>query len=106
MAGYWEFPGGKCEPGEADRRRDSSRMPRGDRTARRPRSAPANHQPPISARLGRLYYYDCRDAYAGENPDPMTGFLWVEASVLPSLRFPEANAPILAALAREFGPDA
>ena len=33
-AGFWEFPGGKCEPGESPARAAGARMPGGDRPDR------------------------------------------------------------------------
>ncbi len=32
LAGYWEFPGGKVEPGESAGRSGAARMPGGNRT--------------------------------------------------------------------------
>ena len=41
LAGGWEFPGGKVEPGEGDAGRARARMPRGARRRRRGRGAAA-----------------------------------------------------------------
>lgn len=104
MAGYWEFPGGKCEPGE----------PADEATLRECREETGleivlgslrgviTHRYPHA--WVEVSYYNCSTRDAKSEPDPASGFLWVAAGELPSLRFPEANAPILEALAREFGP--
>jgi 8-oxo-dGTP diphosphatase len=46
-----------------------------------------------------LYYYDCTPADPAAEPAEGSGFRWVPARELPTLRFPEANAPILRQLA-------
>jgi mutator protein MutT len=101
MAGYWEFPGGKCEPGESP----------GAATARecleetglgvvvgRLRREFTYHYP--HARV-HLYYYDCALTEPDAEPDPGTGFRWVAAETMAGLQFPDANEPILHDLARE-----
>jgi mutator protein MutT len=106
MAGYWEFPGGKCEPGEppdlAATREclEESGLTVDVESLRKV----IRHRYP-HARV-ELYYYNCQTRDPVADPDPGTGYRWVRASELPSLAFPEANAPILAALAREFAPPA
>ena len=50
-----------------------------------------------------LVYYDCRTADPGAEPTPGSGFRWVAAAALPGLGFPDANGPIVAALAAEGG---
>ena len=103
MAGYWEFPGGKCEPGEPP-----------DRAAARE----CREETGLAVYLGRLrrivthkyphawvelYYYDGKSLDPRAEPDPDSGFRWVPAGDLPGLTFPEANGPVLAELAGEFG---
>jgi 8-oxo-dGTP diphosphatase len=104
MAGYWEFPGGKCEPGEAP----------ADATARECREETGLAVAPVRLRrvvrhryphaLVELYYYDCEARPPGADPEPSTGFRWVAAAELTSLRFPRANDPIVSELAAEFTP--
>jgi mutator protein MutT len=106
-AGYWEFPGGKCEPGEppaaatvrecleetgmavtlmAERHVTTHRYPHG---------------------LVELHFYDCAPESEDAEPLEGSGFRWVGARELGSLRFPEANQAILEQIARAHvrGPD-
>ena len=100
MAGYWEFPGGKVEADESPEHAttreclEETGLPV---TIERLRSILTHRYPHAWV---ELYYYDC----ALTQPDePRHGFAWIKASDLPSLTFPEANAPILMELAREWG---
>ena len=52
--------------------------------------------------LVELHYHDCALEDPAVEPSAGSGFAWVEADRLPGLPFPEANAPILRALADEF----
>jgi mutator protein MutT len=102
MPGVWEFPGGKSKPGE-----------RPDETTRRECFEETGLRV-VPGRLRRvirhcyahdsveLYYYDCVAEDPSAEPDEASGFGWVAATELPGLEFPEANEPILHALADEF----
>ena len=100
-AGYWEFPGGKCEPGELPehavlrecreetglcvvvgglRRRTLHRYPHG---------------------LVELYFYNCTSRDQAAEPTVETGFRWVAAKELAALKFPEANDAVVEELAEE-----
>jgi 8-oxo-dGTP diphosphatase len=100
-AGFWEFPGGKCEPGESPaaatarecleetgltivvgalRRITTHRYPHG---------------------LVELHFFDCTIERPGDLPSPGSDFAWAPAGALSSLRFPEANEAVLEELARE-----
>ena len=103
LAGYWEFPGGKCLPGEA------------------PRTAAAREgleetglellvgfaYPPVMHRYRhatvRLHFFDCQ---VHSMRPPRAPFRWIDLGQLPAQRFPPANASILAALARRASPQA
>ncbi|OJW24696.1 MAG: hypothetical protein BGO49_06565 [Planctomycetales bacterium 71-10] len=98
-AGYWEFPGGKVEPGETP----------GQTTARecleetglavsadRLRAVVEHTYP--HGRV-RLHFFDCTPIDPAANPDPACR--WVAAAELADYRFPEANEGILAELAAE-----
>jgi len=102
MAGRWEFPGGKCEPGES------------------PEAATAREcleEVGVEVVVGALFhqvvqryphglielhYYRC--STDGE-PAPDSGFIWVPASELANYHFPEANDAVVASLARPWRPD-
>jgi mutator protein MutT len=101
MAGYWEFPGGKCEPGESPVEatgrecRDEIGLVVVVGRLRRE----VNYRYPHA--WVHLSYFDCQLADHDAEPDPSTGFRWVAAEALVGLPFPEANEPILIELARE-----
>ena len=78
-AGYWEFPGGKCEPGE-----DSGAGRRAANASRKPACAVvvgrcgASRRSPLSPRPGRaalLRLHDRRPGAPSRPPD--SGFRWV-----------------------------
>jgi 8-oxo-dGTP diphosphatase len=99
-AGYWEFPGGKCEPGESP----------GAATARECLEETGLAVVVGSLRrittycyphgLVELHFYDCTTAAPAGEPHADSGFVWVQAGELASLRFPEANEPIVEELVR------
>ena len=99
-ANYWEFPGGKCEEGEspeaATRREclEETGMHVSVRSLRRVISHRYPH-----ARV-EMFFYDCVLEDPRAEPEAGTGFRWARAEALPALAFPEANGPILEALAR------
>ena len=101
MAGYWEFPGGKCEPGESPGRATVREcleevgvsVEVGELVRR------IVHRYPHG--LVELHYFRCTMGGAGAAPAADSGFVWVAAGDLPGYRFPEANDALIAALARE-----
>jgi mutator protein MutT len=102
MAGVWEFPGGKCEPGESaeaatqrECREEVGLAVVIDRLRSR-----FVHQYPHG--LVELSYYDCRTLVPGAEPADGTGFRWVAAAELPGYTFPGANEPVVAELAAEW----
>jgi 8-oxo-dGTP diphosphatase len=104
MAGYWEFPGGKCEPGESPASATERECLEETGLAVRVLSLRRvmSHKYPHA--WVELYYYNCETEAPDADPDPGTGFRWVPAWELPPLTFPESNAPIVSDLAREFAP--
>ncbi len=98
-AGYWEFPGGKCEPGEDPAQatvreclEETGLIVRAGRLRRT-----TTYRYPHG--LVGLFFYDCtlRDQLA--EPAAGSGFRWVSSGDLAALRFPEANEAIIAELA-------
>jgi 8-oxo-dGTP diphosphatase len=100
MPGVWEFPGGKCDPGEtpAAATLRECREETGLGIVLGPLRRVITHR--YTHGLVELHYFDCALENPDAEPDPGSGFLWVPARTLPSLTFPEANGPILDELAR------
>jgi mutator protein MutT len=99
--GYWEFPGGKCEPGESPEaatvRECFEEVGIAVRILRLRRVI--EHTYPHGA--VRLHFFDGGPADPDAVPAAGSGFRWVVPSELAALRFPEANEPILAELIAE-----
>ena len=99
-AGYWEFPGGKCEPGETPAQttaRECQEETGLEVVVGRLRRV-IEHCYPHG--LVRLFFFDCVPADHLAEPAADSGSRWVPATQLLSLRFPEANEPLLEELAR------
>ena len=100
-AGYWEFPGGKCEPGEfpaaatARECLEETGMAVVVGSLRRV----TMHRYPHG--LVELHFYDCATSPEHALPRAGSGFEWAPAGALASLRFPEANEAILLELTQE-----
>jgi 8-oxo-dGTP diphosphatase len=101
MAGYWEFPGGKCEPAESPVEATARECLEevgvevvvGDLVYR------IVHRYPHG--LVELHYYRCSTRADESQPLANSGFLWVAAGDLRDYRFPEANDAVIAVLTRE-----
>ena len=100
-AGYWEFPGGKCEPGETPAQATARECleETGLRIVVGPLRRIVTYRYPHG--LVELSFHDCTTEDPDAEPDPATGFRWVPIEQLAGLRFPEANEAILEELARE-----
>jgi 8-oxo-dGTP diphosphatase len=102
-AGYWEFPGGKCEHGESPARatarecREETGLEVVVGRLRRVVKHRYSHGPV------RLFFYDCVPVDPAADPPAEVGACWVPAASLFSLRFPEANLGLLEELYRETG---
>jgi mutator protein MutT len=102
MAGVWEFPGGKCEPGEsgeAATKRECREEVGLEIVVERLRARFVHRYP---HGLVELSYYDCRPLDVGADPAAETGFRWVAAAELPGYTFPGANERVVAELAAEW----
>jgi 8-oxo-dGTP diphosphatase len=105
LAGLWEFPGGKCEPGEPPEKAAvrEALEESGIEVRALGRRALVGHD--YSHGRVELHYYDCQALDHDSEPLPGSGFRWVRACELRSLAFPDANATVLDEIAREFGED-
>jgi 8-oxo-dGTP diphosphatase len=102
-AGYWEFPGGKCEPGEspaAAAARECWEETGLKVTVGRLRRT-ITHRYPHG--LVELHFFDCTPADAIDEPPSDLGCRWVHVAELPAYRFPEANEPLIEDLLGEAG---
>ena len=98
-AGYWEFPGGKCEPGEDPAQatiRECLEETGLTVLAGRLRRTTTYRYP---HGLVELFFYDCTTLDRLAEPAAGSGFRWVPAGELAGLRFPEANEAVIAELA-------
>lgn len=97
LEGHWEFPGGKCEPGETHAEALAREMREELDVATRvgPRVHAVTHAYP--GRTVELHFYACE--LLGE-PTPMLGqqMRWVPRAELASLPFPEADADLITRL--------
>jgi len=100
-AGYWEFPGGKVEPGETPEQTTVRECleETGLNVAIRAPRAVIEHVYPHG--WVRLHVFDCEPTDPNAEPSPEHGYRWVPAQDLRLYRFPEANEAILEELARE-----
>ncbi len=94
-AGYWEFPGGKREPGERDR--DALRRELIEELAIEVEVGPLVWTTTTGG--FRLRFIACHYT-GGSRPRPIavTQFRWVRLEDLPNYRFPPADDSIIAAL--------
>ena len=101
MAGYWEFPGGKCEPGETPEeaaRRECLEETGLEITIGGLRQV-VEHRYPHAWVVMSFFNAVIQDESA--EPATGTGFLWKTASELQGLRFPGANESLLKTIAAE-----
>ena len=102
MAGVWEFPGGKCDPGESP-----------ETCVVREAEEETGLVVEIVEAFGTVWhryphgfvelnYFQCRTVAAEAEPLGESGFLWVEARSLGEYHFPEANETILEHLIRRY----
>jgi mutator protein MutT len=97
LAGLWEFPGGKCEPGETHEACLMREMTEelGVQTVVGIELLRTEHAYP--ERTVRLHFFECRIVGV---PQPLLGqeIRWVARDQLRSLEFPAADAELIARL--------
>lgn len=102
LEGYWEFPGGKCEPGESlpDCLRRELQEELGVDAAVGDEIFTVTHHYP--ARSVELHFLAC--TLLGD-PAPLLGqeMRWVKRDALASLQFPPADDELIARLQRHEG---
>jgi 8-oxo-dGTP diphosphatase len=94
-AGYWEFPGGKCETGESPAQataRECHEETGLQVVVVRLRRTIEHH---YAHGHVRLHFFDCEPVDRLAEPLAGSGCRWVLAGELKALHFPEANEPIL-----------
>jgi 8-oxo-dGTP diphosphatase len=99
LEGYWEFPGGKCEAGEAFSSCLSREIREELDTAIRVGLELFSIAHPYPDRVVELHFFACE--LAGE-PRPMLGqeMRWVRREELALLEFPAADAELIQLLSR------
>jgi 8-oxo-dGTP diphosphatase len=102
-AGFWEFPGGKCEPGEVPA--EAVRRECLEETGLRVLVGRLRHRTRYRYPHGlvELHFHDCTPEDQAAEPAEETGFRWVAANELKALKFPEANEAVLSELTEEAG---
>jgi len=100
LGGCSEFPGGKCRPGETSglcARRECL-----EETGLEVRAVDLLMHRTFTYPHGTfdLHFWLCHPAPRAEVADSHKGYLWVPASELRSLQFPEANLPLIDVLAK------
>jgi 8-oxo-dGTP diphosphatase len=100
LAGYWEFPGGKCEPGESHQNCLQREILEELHTEVRVQEEILAVTHRYTDRVVELHFFRCD--LAGE-PRPLLGqeMQWVSRSGLSALTFPPADAELIALLRGE-----
>jgi 8-oxo-dGTP diphosphatase len=99
LEGYWEFPGGKCEPGETLAACVVRELREELDVEVQPGAELFTITHPYPDRTVELHFLEC--AMIGA-PRPQLGqeMQWVDRNALPRLRFPPADLALIQLLAR------
>jgi mutator protein MutT len=93
LAGLWEFPGGKVEPGEELDEAAARECLEETGVAVEVRSAYPDQVHEYAGGSVHLHFFDCRPVDPGTHP--RSPFRWVRREELGDLRFPEGNGALL-----------
>jgi 8-oxo-dGTP diphosphatase len=98
LGGYWEFPGGKCHPGEGPEACAVREVEEETALVVRPmRALPIIEHAYPHARV-RLHPFVCRHEVGTVELREIADARWIMPAELADYRFPEANAPLLASI--------
>lgn len=102
LGGYWEFPGGKCDPGETPEACACREVLEETNLAVRAirKLAVIEHDYP-HARV-RLHPFLCEHVSGEVQLLAVADAKWITPAEVSAYRFPEANVPLLEAVARGF----
>lgn len=98
LAGYAEFPGGKCLPDELPEFCAIRECHEETRLAITVERLLLRRNFKYSHGIVDLHFYLCHPADPASVASDHNGFGWIPASELSSLKFPAANAPVVAML--------
>ena len=99
LAGYAEFPGGKCLPDEPPH--ETARRECREETGLDVTPLELIEERIFTYAHGEVHLFFCRCTLESQSealPSPLNGFRWVDRSELKTLKFPEANQSVLAKL--------
>lgn len=100
LAGLWEFPGGKIEPGESAEAAAARECLEETGLVVEPLFRYPEREHEYAHDRVQLVFIACRPASGGLDP-PRETFRWVEREKLGEYEFPAGNASILSVLAGE-----
>ena len=95
LGGLWEFPGGKCQPGESPEACAEREVLEEVGVGCRATGRRAALQFTYPERTVRLYPIDCDYQGGGPRPIQVTEWAWVRPADLDAYEFPPANAGLI-----------
>lgn len=103
LAGYAEFPGGKCREGEAPRACAVRECLEETGLSVVAHELLLNRRHAYEHATVDLSFWLCGPADPEDVADDHRGFRWIDAVALTEQRFPEANGPVLEMLLGRYG---